>query len=369
MNRGFPRSIVLVVVMITVGISILLISLNRVDREYALRLIRWGESDVKDYLRFPEQIIQNPDEPHLLPSDPQPEWFANISYRVNGRLTESSVDELMTRTRTQALIIIKDDQIVHEKYYNGFNRDSIVTSFSSVKSFNSAMIGIAIDDGLIGSVNDRLVQYLPELTGRGLDDMTLRDLLLMSSGIAYKEDENLFPLLGAPFSDDALTYYYPDLRQLVLNRVKHGDEEVGRYMHYNNYHPILEGMILERVSGMPVAKYLEQKIWQPLGAEYPASWSLDSAQTSFEKMESGLNGRAIDKLCRIVKHIGQRLVRIAWERGNPKDAWAYCSCADCVFSTDWQSRQKNGIGQNCTSVFDLLDGSFPLSRCGGACRV
>ena len=200
----------------------------------------------------------------------------------------------MAKIRTQALIVIKDDQIVYEKYYNGYQRDSIVTSFSSAKSFNSAMIGKAIDEGLIGSVNDPVIRYLPELKGRGLDEMTLRDLLMMSSGIQYTEDENLFPLLGAPFSDDAKTYYYPDLRRLVLRDVKHGAEPVGKYMHYNNYHPILEGMILERVTGMPVAKYLEKTIWQPLGMEYPASWSLDSEATAFEKMESGINARAID---------------------------------------------------------------------------
>jgi CubicO group peptidase (beta-lactamase class C family) len=200
----------------------------------------------------------------------------------------------MAQIRTQALVVLKDGKVVYEQYYNGYQRDSIVTSFSTVKSFNSAMIGIAIDRGLISSVDDPFVRYLPELAGRGLDEMTIRDLLMMSSGIAYIEDENLFPGLGAPFSDDAKTYYYPDLRALALENVLPGDEPVGLYFHYNNYHPILEGMILERVTGMPVAQFLEQNIWQPLGAEYPASWSLDSEETAFEKMESGLNGRAID---------------------------------------------------------------------------
>ena len=287
------RAAALLGLVLLVGI-LALFFLPPLDREYALRLLRFGESDVKDYLRFPERQIQNAAQPSALASDLHPEWFDSIEYTARGKIGQSSVDDLMTKTRTQALIIIKDDHIVYEKYYNGYQRDSIVTSFSSVKSFNSAMIGVAIDQGLIGSVNDPIVQYLPELKGRGLDDMTLRDLLMMSSGIQYHEDEHMFPLLGAPFSDDAKTYYFPDLQKLALQEVKHGQEPVGRYMHYNNYHPILEGMILERVSGMPVAKYLEKTIWQPLGMEYSASWSLDSASSAFEKMESGLNGRAID---------------------------------------------------------------------------
>ncbi len=278
--------------LILIGAAALL-ALPPLDREYALRLLRWGKSDTLDYTRFAEREIQNPPQASLLVSEPHPEWFQKIEYKRKGVTYRTSVDELMEKSRTQALIVIKDDKVVYEKYYNGYQRDSIVTSFSSVKSINSAMIGIAIDEGRIGSVNDRITQYLPELKGRGLDEMTLRDLLMMSSGIRYMEDEHMFPLLGAPFSDDALTYYYPDLQQIALRKVTHGAEPVGQYMHYNNYHPILEGMILERATGMRVAEFLEQKLWQPLGMEYPASWSLDSAG-GFEKMESGLNERAID---------------------------------------------------------------------------
>jgi CubicO group peptidase (beta-lactamase class C family) len=118
-------------------------------------------------------------------------------------------------TGTTAFIVIQDDTILYENYFNGFQRDSIVTSFSSAKSFNSALIGIAIDEGWIDSVDDPVVKYIPEITRRGLDDLTLKHLLDMSSGIRYLEDENMFPLF-APFSDDAKTYYYPDLRKLAL---------------------------------------------------------------------------------------------------------------------------------------------------------
>jgi CubicO group peptidase (beta-lactamase class C family) len=69
---------------------------------------------------------------------------------------------------------------------------------------------------------------------------------------------------------------------------------VGKAFRYNNYHPLLEGLIIERVTGMHVAEYLEKRIWQPIGAAYEASWSLDSEESGFEKMESGLNARPID---------------------------------------------------------------------------
>jgi len=108
----------------------------------------------------------------------------------------------------------------------------------------------------------------------------------MSSGLEYSE-------LGLPWSDDSLTYYDPDLRRLVLNgtRVERGP---GEAFLYNNYNPLLVGLALERATGQSAASYLEQHLWQPLGAEYDASWSLDSEADGFEKMESGINARAID---------------------------------------------------------------------------
>jgi len=159
------------------------------------------------------------------------------------------------------------------------------------KSFLSALIGIAIDEGYIGNVNDPIIQYIPELSGRGLDTMTIRHLLTMSSGIRYRESEAVDWLFS--LSDDTLAYSYPELRSLALN-LKHGDELVGAYFYYNDYNPILEGLILERATGMPVSVYLQEEIWKPLGMEYPATWSLDSQASGFEKMATGLNARAMD---------------------------------------------------------------------------
>jgi CubicO group peptidase (beta-lactamase class C family) len=259
---------------------------------YLGRLIRWGLSDIYDYQRFPERVIANAPPTFYFSEGAEPEIFTGIEYTEDGEVKQAEIDEFLRSTGTTAFIVIQDDTILYENYFNGFQRDSIVTSFSSAKSFNSALIGIAIDEGWIDSVHDPVVKYIPEISRRGLDDLTLKHLLDMSSGIRYLEDENMFPLF-APFSDDAKTYYYPDLRKLALS-IQPGDEPVGSYFHYNNYHPLLEGMILERATGQPVAVYLQEKIWKPLGMEYPASWSLDSEKSGFEKMESGINARAID---------------------------------------------------------------------------
>ena len=111
----------------------------------------------------------------------------------------------------------------------------------------------------------------------------------MSSGIKYEEGGDL------PWSeeaDDTKTYYSTDLRRLALNCRIEG--EPGQYFEYNNYNPLLVGLILERATGMPVARYLQQTMWKPMGMEAEGSWSLDSTSRGFEKMESGVNARARD---------------------------------------------------------------------------
>jgi CubicO group peptidase (beta-lactamase class C family) len=93
--------------------------------------------------------------------------------------------------------------------------------------------------------------------------------------------------------DDPLTTYYPDQRQLALEKLQVVDPP-GEYFLYNKYHPQLLGLILERATGDSVTEYTQEKLWESLGMEFDGSWSLDSEASGFEKMEAGLNARAID---------------------------------------------------------------------------
>ena len=267
----------------------------RDDALFVARDMAWGESDVLDYQKFPSRPVHNGPQVFRFKSHPTPERFQTIKYTVDGEAKEAPFGDFLRSTNTISFIVVKDGDVVYERYLNGFKRDSIVTSFSIAKSVTAALVGIAIDDGYIGSVNDPVVDYLPELRGRGYDDVTIRDLLLMSTGIKFVQDEDLGGLQDLwPFASDvALAYSYPNLRRLVLH-LPPSKEPVGAAFNYNPYHPILLGMILERTTQRSVAAYLQEKLWQPLGMEYPASWSLDSKSDGFEKMESGLNARAID---------------------------------------------------------------------------
>jgi CubicO group peptidase (beta-lactamase class C family) len=148
------------------------------------------------------------------------------------------------------------------------------------------MIGVTLHEKLIHGLDDSVTKYLPELKSPHWSDITIRHLVSMSSGLSYKANGFL------PWNDEPRVYYSLDLRGLASEATK--AEQPGTHFHYNNYNLILLGMIIERVTGGTVSHYLQEKIWKPLGMEYPASWSLDSQQSGMEKMESGLNAHALD---------------------------------------------------------------------------
>jgi CubicO group peptidase (beta-lactamase class C family) len=259
------------------------------------RALIWMNADIKDYEKFPARTMNN--APPVFNFEKVDAATQSKYLRVldsvasqmfpNSTVSQTPFNEILASTQTTAFLIIKDDRLIYENYFNGYKRDSINTSFSVAKSFVSALVGIAIDEGLIDSIDDSITRYIPELQDKNsrYSAITIKNLLSMASGLKYVEE-------GTPFSDDTKTYYDPNLRTVALSAVI--EEEPGKAFHYNNYNYLLLGIILERATGMPVAKYMEEKLWKPLGMEAPASWSLDSEASGFEKMESGINARAID---------------------------------------------------------------------------
>ncbi|MFO1110438.1 MAG: serine hydrolase [Bradyrhizobium sp.] len=288
------RSVVLAITLLfaSVAVSAVTWSLSAPDQAlYLARGMALDGSDVRNYLKYPQRGISKAVVVFPFQQNLAPQLFQTIVYRQGGQTKQSSFDDLLKVTRTTSLIVVKDHTVLYEGYANGYTRGSIINSYSIAKSFTSALIGIAIDEKLIGGVDDLMVSYLPELRGKGLDGVTLQNLLTMSAGIHYSHEDEQPPLLNRlPFNDDSRCTNYPDLRSLVLSV---GDAP-GKVFEYNNFAPLLLGLILERTTHHPVSQYLQEKIWQPHGMEYPASWSLDSERSGFEKMAMGLNARAID---------------------------------------------------------------------------
>lgn len=280
--------------------------------EYVSRVLVMRKSSQADYLeRFPLAPLTASPQPNPFGSTPE-------EGRVEAALTSAlDVDDLgafLTETKTQALIVIQGGDILYERYSSGADRASMLTSFSVAKSFDSALVGIAIGEGLIGDVDDPVTDYLPELGDRDprFAQITIRNLLRMASGLAFEEMR-----WGLFNGDDPLTTYCPDQREIALEHTEIIDAP-GEYSRYNKYHPQLLGMILERTTGMSVTEYTQTRLWDPLGMEYGGAWALDSEESGFEKMEAGLNARAIDyaKLGQLYLEGGRldgvRIVPEAW---------------------------------------------------------
>jgi CubicO group peptidase (beta-lactamase class C family) len=259
---------------------------------YLTRTIFWRESDYKDLEKFPARTIHNAPPTFHFDKLPADNPYAYQIEAIGGDANNGgNLESYLESSGTTAFLVIHNDELLYERYSSGYDETSLQTSFSMAKSFASALVGIAIDEGDIRTVNEPITNYLPELLeqDKRFSEITIRDLLTMSSGIKYEEGGDL------PWSeeaDDTKTYYSTDLRELALNCRIEG--EPGEYFEYNNYNTLLVGMIVKRATGMPVSRYLQEKLWKPIGMEADGSWSLDSTKSGFEKMESGLNARARD---------------------------------------------------------------------------
>ncbi len=261
-----------------------------IESSYLARYVLLNAVDVTDYRVFPSREIAN--EPPAFQFRPTPESAA-LMQALDGAVAgqpenrpHRTLDDFLERNGTTAFIVVQHERLLMERYFNGWEHSSICTSFSTAKSFVSAMIGAALQDNLIGGLDDPLTRYLPGLSAPFWSAISIRHLVGMSSGLAYDQ----FGFL--PWNDEPRIYYGLDLRDLA--RHARPQEPPGVRFRYNNYNLVLLGMLLERVTGASVSAYLQEKIWKPLGMESHATWSLDSRRSGMEKMESGLNALAID---------------------------------------------------------------------------
>src|SRR5918993_4990445 len=182
---------------------------------YLTRTIFWGESDYKDLEKFPARTIHNAPPTERFDKLPADNPYASQIEAIGNRSTNGSLVDYLESSGTTAFLVIQDDKLLYERYFNGYDETSVNTSFSMAKSFASALVGIAIDEGYIKSVDEPITNYIPELLEKDerFKSITIRNLLTMSSGLKYEEGGDM------PWSEDAddtKTYYATNLRELVL---------------------------------------------------------------------------------------------------------------------------------------------------------
>lgn len=164
-----------------------------------------------------------------------------------------------------ALVIVKHNKLIYEEYWDAYDENSLTNSFSVAKTFIGLLIGIALDEGKINSVDDPVGDYLPEYKDH--PELTIKDLLTMSSGINFDESYK------SPFGHMAKAYYGTDIKK--LNEAYHVTETPGKNWIYLGGNTIILSFIIEKVTGQTIAEYMSEKVWKPIGAKNPALWSLD----------------------------------------------------------------------------------------------
>jgi CubicO group peptidase (beta-lactamase class C family) len=238
-------------------------------------------AQIGDHVHFDAQPLQRAAVPLPLPAAP-----AALAWP--GGADTAAAEAWAAEQGTVALLVLRRGELVYERYFNGFTRDSVGTSFSVAKSVVSALLGAAIAEGRIRTVDDPVTTYLPELLKQDprFARITLRHLLQMRSGIRFDE------AYRSPFSDASRFYLTRDLPARVAGLGI--AREPGQAFSYQSGDTQLLAMAVQRAAGQPLAAFASSRLWQPMGAEFDASWSLDSAGSGTAKGFCCLNARAVD---------------------------------------------------------------------------
>ena len=244
---------------------------------------------LKDYNRFSNDTVNT--------SNTTQPWPFHKSY--NKYPTPEDLEEYHKNQRTVAYLIIKNDSILYEKYYDGFDKDAKSNSFSVVKSMVTAMLGIALKEGIIKSLDQKVIEFIPELKGPYASSVNVGDLSSMASGQKWGE------AYYNPFSVTSAAYFVNSLDTLILNQPIH--KKPGQTFHYQSGTTQLLGMVIKRATGKKLSDYLSEKLWKPMGAEHPALWQLDSDESGMEKAFCCLasNARDFARFGKLFKNNGQ----------------------------------------------------------------
>jgi CubicO group peptidase (beta-lactamase class C family) len=210
-------------------------------------------------------------------------WHQSKNY--NAKKIPSELEPHFNEMKTVAFVVIKNDSLTHEQYWDGFGPDSRTNSFSMAKTFVSILVGAAIDEGKIKSIDQPVSDFLPEFKEGSTSKLTIKHLLTMSSGINFDED------YVSPFAYPAQAYYGSDLKKLTYGYCV--TEECGKTFKYLSGNSELLAFILMKATGKNLSEYMSEKLWIPLGAKNDALWSLDS-ENGMEKAYCCFNSNALD---------------------------------------------------------------------------
>ena len=252
--------------------------LYKVANLFDKNTISYNFINMKEF--FPTSTpIKASENPHIFKK--RDDFYMPELYEFGGE--KKSIQEAIDYFNTDGLMILKDGEVLYENYWNKNKENSRHIIWSVSKSFLSALVGIALDEGLIDDINDPIIKYLKDFEGTGYEGVSIKNLLQMSSGIAFNED------YGDPDSD--INRYArvtaTGTSQREFAKTLKNSREPGTYNHYISLDSQMLGMLVAEVTNVTVKEYLYEKIWSQIGMQDDAFYLTDKQEV--EMSLGGLN--------------------------------------------------------------------------------
>lgn len=236
----------------------LVIAIYLFDVNYIYKAVIYQQPNIDDLHLFPYRTVKAP---------AQEKWDWPLAQDYNKKPLTPTLQSLLKDYEATAFLVIKNDSIKYEKYWDGFADTSRTNSFSVAKSFVSILTGIAIEEGFIKSIDQPVADFLPDFNEGEKSKITVRHLLTMSSGLDFMESYN------SPFNYTTEAYYGNDLRKMV-RKLKIIETPGSVYRYKSGDTQILQ-MVLKAATGKEISEYASEKLWKRIGASADAYWSLD----------------------------------------------------------------------------------------------
>lgn len=263
------KSRIVILVILAIITSALLLLPN-----YAIRALWYQLPGIEDY-----QIFHN----NTIAAGEYEAWETADNYNKQ-TISETNYDRIMSYDPV-AFLVVQNEEILYEEYWDGYDENSLSNSFSMAKSIVSLLIGAALDEGLIKSLDQKVGDFIPSFKDGNKSKISIRHLLTMSAGTNWNES------YSSLFSPTTESYYGTDLEGMVNNLM--AVKEPGKQYYYASIETEVLAMVVQSATGKSISKYTSEKYWQWMGAEHDALWCLDK-ENGIEKAYCCFNSNVRD---------------------------------------------------------------------------
>jgi CubicO group peptidase (beta-lactamase class C family) len=337
------------------------------------RILHHGGTNIDDFKHYPGRELHASESPFRFTRSGME--FAIPTTVLLEYGSEGELEQILEANGSIAFLIIQGNTILYERYFQGHTVSSLSQAFSVSKSFTSALIGMAIDDGYFMGVDQAITDFIPELAPQGFDEVRIRHLLTMTSGSSYVENDS-------PIGEHVILNFTTELEDQILTFTM--ERAPGEFFRYKSGDNALLALALDRALGdETITDYTQRRLWTPLGMEDGGIWTIDHEGDGLERTWCCLAASARDfaKLGRLFldegNWKGQQLLSADWvfrstQIGQiPEDAWPdeYVSIGWWNYGYQWwlASREEGdffGLGKDGQFLYVNPEADLIIVRLG-----